>query len=50
MSILSEPHFPKEEAACERLDVILWPKGPRCRPPEGRDCCVIPRQPWRARR
>jgi len=30
MSILSEPHFHNEEAAYERLEAIVWPKGPVC--------------------
>jgi transposase-like protein len=30
MSILSEPHFHKEEAAIARLEGIVWPKGPHC--------------------
>jgi transposase-like protein len=30
MSILSAPHFHNEAAAIERLEAILWPKGPHC--------------------
>jgi transposase-like protein len=30
MSILSQPHFHNEEAARERLEGIVWPKGPYC--------------------
>lgn len=30
MSILSEPHFHSEAAAVERLEGIVWPKGPHC--------------------
>jgi transposase-like protein len=30
MSILSAPHFHNEAAAIERLQAIVWPKGPYC--------------------
>jgi transposase-like protein len=30
MSILSQPHFHNEVAARERLEMIVWPKGPYC--------------------
>lgn len=30
MSILSAPHFHNEAAARERLEQIVWPKGPHC--------------------
>src|SRR5436305_7504900 len=30
MSVLSAPHFHNEEAARERLEQIVWPKGPYC--------------------
>jgi transposase-like protein len=30
MSLLSQPHFHNEAAARERLEMIVWPKGPYC--------------------
>lgn len=30
MSILSQPHFHNDEAARDRLEAIVWPKGPYC--------------------
>jgi transposase-like protein len=30
MSILSQPHFHNEAAARERLEMIVWPRGPYC--------------------
>lgn len=30
MSMLSQPHFHNEEAAIERLEAAVWPKGPYC--------------------
>ena len=30
MSILSKPYFHDEQAACDRLESILWPDGPVC--------------------